>query len=107
MRQRRWIEFWKNYEFGLNYHPGKANVAADALSQKSLHTSWIVVKEVELVERFRDLDLGVVLTPYSLRLSQMRVMSDFKGQIARAQEEEKDFRKTVAMVEEGMLKGFV
>ena len=31
MRQRRWIEFLKNYEFDLNYHLGKANVVADAL----------------------------------------------------------------------------
>ena len=34
MRQRRWIEFLKDYEFGLNYHPGKANVMADTLSQE-------------------------------------------------------------------------
>ena len=35
MRQRRWIEFLKDYDFTLHYHPGKANVVADALSQKS------------------------------------------------------------------------
>jgi hypothetical protein len=32
MRQRRWMEFLKDYDFELNYHPGKANVVADALS---------------------------------------------------------------------------
>ena len=26
MRQRRWLEFLKDYDFGLNYHPGNANV---------------------------------------------------------------------------------
>ena len=35
MRQRRWMEFLKDYDFTLHYHPGKANVVADALSQKS------------------------------------------------------------------------
>ncbi|WVZ05584.1 hypothetical protein V8G54_018930 [Vigna mungo] len=30
MRQRRWMEFLKDYEFELLYHPGKANVVADA-----------------------------------------------------------------------------
>ena len=30
MRQRRWLEFLKDYDFGLNYHPRKANVVADA-----------------------------------------------------------------------------
>ena len=35
MRQRRWMEFLEDYDFTLYYHPGKANVVADALSQKS------------------------------------------------------------------------
>ena len=35
MRQRRWIEFLKDYDFTLHYHPGKENVVADALSRKS------------------------------------------------------------------------
>ena len=35
MRQRKWMEFLKDYDFTLHYHPGKANVVADALSQKS------------------------------------------------------------------------
>ena len=35
MRQRIWMEFLEDYEFTLHYHPGKANVVADALSRKS------------------------------------------------------------------------
>ena len=35
MRQRRWMDFLEDYDFTLHYHPGKANVAADVLSQKS------------------------------------------------------------------------
>ena len=34
MRQRRWMEFLEDYDFTLHYHPGKANVVADALSRK-------------------------------------------------------------------------
>ncbi|GJU21287.1 putative nucleotidyltransferase, ribonuclease H [Tanacetum coccineum] len=35
MRQRRWLELLKDYDTNIQYHPGKANVVADALSQKS------------------------------------------------------------------------
>nr|GEW19477.1 putative reverse transcriptase domain-containing protein [Tanacetum cinerariifolium] len=34
MRQRRWLEFLSDYDCEIRYHPGKANVVADALSQK-------------------------------------------------------------------------
>jgi hypothetical protein len=34
MRQRRWLELIKDYDLEVHYHPGKANVVADALSQK-------------------------------------------------------------------------
>ncbi|GJV35896.1 putative reverse transcriptase domain-containing protein [Tanacetum coccineum] len=34
MRQRRWIELFSDYKFVIHYHPGKANVVADALSRK-------------------------------------------------------------------------
>jgi hypothetical protein len=35
MRQRRWKELIKDYNLEVHYHPGKANVVAYALSQKS------------------------------------------------------------------------
>jgi hypothetical protein len=35
MRQRRWLELIKDYDMSLQYHLGKANVVADALSRKS------------------------------------------------------------------------
>nr|GFB04992.1 putative reverse transcriptase domain-containing protein [Tanacetum cinerariifolium] len=34
MRQRRWLELLSDYDFEIRYHPGKANVVADTLSQK-------------------------------------------------------------------------
>ncbi|KAK9089569.1 hypothetical protein Scep_028651 [Stephania cephalantha] len=36
MRQRRWLEFLKDYDFSLEYHLGKANVVADAPSRISI-----------------------------------------------------------------------
>jgi len=51
MRQRRWIKYLKDYDFELLYHPGKANVVADALSRKRIHVSTMMIKELELLER--------------------------------------------------------
>ena len=35
MRQRRWLELIKDYELEVHYHPGKANVVANALIHKA------------------------------------------------------------------------
>lgn len=50
MRQRRWLQLLKDYDFDLSYHPGKANVVADVMNKKSLHISIITVLELELIE---------------------------------------------------------
>ena len=36
LRQRRWLELLKDYDMSILYHPGKANVVADALSRLSM-----------------------------------------------------------------------
>ncbi|GKC86785.1 putative reverse transcriptase domain-containing protein [Tanacetum coccineum] len=38
MRQRRWLELLSDYDCEIRYHPGKANVMADALSRKERST---------------------------------------------------------------------
>ena len=38
LRQRRWMELITDYDCVIDYHPGKANVVADALSRKTMQT---------------------------------------------------------------------
>ena len=53
IKQKRWIEFLKNYDFELKNHVGKVNVVVDALNRKSLHMSSSMVQEMNLIEKFK------------------------------------------------------
>jgi hypothetical protein len=61
LRQRRWLELIKDYDLEIHYHPGKANLVADALSRKGhVHSAFVVQLPDEIVENFRRLNLGIV-----------------------------------------------
>ncbi|GAU33554.1 hypothetical protein TSUD_143470, partial [Trifolium subterraneum] len=99
MRQRRWLEFLKDYDFELSYHPGKANVVADALSRKSLHMSSFMAKELELIEEFRDLSLVCEVTSNSVKLGMLKLTNPFVEKIRECQKEDEKLMKRVALIE--------
>jgi hypothetical protein len=61
MHQRRWLELIKDYDLEVHYHPGKANVVADALSRK-LHCNYLTTKLVDrtLCQEMEKLNLEIV-----------------------------------------------
>jgi hypothetical protein len=61
MRQRRWLELIKDYDLEVHYHPGKANVVADALSRKA-HCNFLSMESYNdtLCENLRRLNLEIV-----------------------------------------------
>jgi hypothetical protein len=61
LRQRRWLEFIKDYDLGINYHPGKANVVADAPSRKK-YCNVTFAKRIrpELHREIKYLNLAIV-----------------------------------------------
>ena len=67
LRQRRWLEILKDYDISVHYHPGKANVVADALSRLSMGSVAHVEQKIkELVKNVHRLTrLGVRLMSIS------------------------------------------
>ena len=61
MRQCKWMEYLEDYDFTLHYHPGKVNVVADTLSQKSRGVlASVAFREWQMLE-----DLGQFRLQYS------------------------------------------
>jgi hypothetical protein len=61
MRQRRWLELIKDYDLEVYYHPGKANVVADALSRKAhYHCLSIAAISDTLCNQMRKLNLEII-----------------------------------------------
>jgi len=81
MRQRRWMEYLKDYDFELLYHPGKANVVAYALSRKRVHVSALMIKELELIEQLRDMNLGLHTEADYIRCSMLRITNEFLDEV--------------------------
>jgi hypothetical protein len=86
LRQRRWLDLIKDYDLGINYHPGKANVVADALSRRS-HVSQLVVDSMpfEFCEEFGKLNLRIVVNTEAM---EMEVGSSLHQEIRRGQQED-------------------
>ena len=59
MRQRRWLELIKDYDCTINYHPGKANVVADALSRKERLN--VLTSSADLIREFEKLEIEVCI----------------------------------------------
>jgi len=81
MRQRRWMEYLKDYDFELLYHPGKANVVVDALSRKRIHVSAMMIRELELIDQLRDMNLGLDMGPGQIRCSMLRITNEFLDEL--------------------------
>ncbi|KAL0344330.1 UNVERIFIED_CONTAM: Transposon Ty3-I Gag-Pol polyprotein [Sesamum angustifolium] len=84
LRQRRWIELLKDYDCTIDYHPGKANIVADALSRKTVdHLASIICYNVEYLTALRAMDVHFSVGGDML-LATMQVKPSLKDKIRDA-----------------------
>ena len=87
------MEFLKDYDFELKYHPGKANVVADALSRKSLHVSTMMIHQMKLLEKFRDLHLDVSCYSVGISMCKVDLKDALRDRIRKAQKYDPELQK--------------
>jgi hypothetical protein len=102
VRQRRWLELIKDYDLRINYHPGKANVVADALSQRS-HVNQLVVKSIpsKLCDEFAKLKIVA-----NTEVVEMEVGSNLLQEIQKGQLEDVKIQEIKRNIKEEKLPGF-
>ena len=98
------MELIKDYDMKLRYHPGKANVVADALSHKSYVNTLVSGGLVqELVNDLKELRLEIVPRGF---FAAMEVQSTLLGKIREAQKTDKEIAEIKEKMSKGKAKGF-
>jgi hypothetical protein len=104
MRQRRWLELIKDYELEIHYHPGKANVVADALSRKaSCHCLTVRTLDTILCQEMEKLNLGMI---QHRTLNQLKLESILLQKIIDAQRNYKGMKHIHEKIEASKAKCF-
>jgi hypothetical protein len=104
LRQTRWLELIKDYDLGLNYQPGKANVVADALSQKSYYNNIMLIQDqLPLYEQFARLNLEIIPSGF---LANLEVKPSLEDQIKAAQAQDSGVIKIKENIASGVAKCF-
>jgi hypothetical protein len=98
------LELIQDYDLGISYHPGKANVVADALSRRA-HVSQLVVDSMpfELCEELDKLSLRIIANTEAM---EMDVGSSLLQEIRRGQLEDDKVQEIKCNIKEEKSPGF-
>jgi hypothetical protein len=90
------LKLIKDYDLGINYHPRKANVVADALSQMS-HANHLMVKSIpsEFCDEFAKLKLVA-----NTEVAEMEVGSSLLQEIRKGQMEDEKIQEVKQNIKE-------
>ncbi|RVW70732.1 Transposon Ty3-G Gag-Pol polyprotein [Vitis vinifera] len=105
MRQRRWIELLKDYDCIIQYHLGKTNVVADALSRKSVGSlAAIRGCQRQILEELRSLQVHFRVMGLGALVANFRVQPDLVGRIKTLQKNDSQLVQVMEEVKRGNLR---
>ncbi|KAL0453903.1 UNVERIFIED_CONTAM: Transposon Ty3-G Gag-Pol polyprotein, partial [Sesamum latifolium] len=107
LRQRKWIELLNDYDCTIDYHPGKANIVADALSRKTVdQLAGMICYNVEYLTAVRAMKVHFSVDG-DLLLATMQVKPSLKIKIKDAQDKDPYLQKVKNRVQEGKNDQFI
>ncbi|XP_035837185.1 uncharacterized protein LOC118485060, partial [Helianthus annuus] len=104
MRQRRWLELLKDYDANIQYHPGKANVVADALSRKNSGTISCLQIQPHIRRDLERMDIWLQDSKPDGYLARMQIEPDLISRIKDAQKQDEELWAIVQNLEVGSTK---
>jgi polyhydroxyalkanoate synthesis regulator phasin len=104
LRQRRWLELIKDYNLKIQYHPGKANALADALSRKGqVNNITTHLMSQELCLEMEQLNLGML---NKMEATIMEVESTLEEEIHKGQETDEKIKEIKTQISLGKAPDF-
>ncbi|GKV01835.1 hypothetical protein SLEP1_g14353 [Rubroshorea leprosula] len=102
MRQRRWLELLKDYDLTISYHPGKANVVADALSRKDHgNLATLVTSNRQILRDLEMMQMEIRGPSYGVQLATLVVRPTLIERIKIVQQSDLFSQKVKQKVESG------
>ena len=102
LRQRMWMELLKDYDCIIDYHPGKGNVVADALSRKSTGSlAYMQTIQLPLMVELRELGVELRMHPSGALFASFQLRPILVDRILKSQLEDPFLMSMRKKVEEG------